>query len=176
MKSQPSNSQPPAPAWSEVYSYWKSKNVPQIEIVAYDPNLHDFRIPWFEKGLSADERRGYLWFLRENPKVETACALARVVSKGGPELFAAFAIMTTMRQLDQRTSLVGTVRERIDRMAEGIRQSWHSNAKNLLPCIVEGDDRVFAENKDWRLRVDLAADIWSGLEGRFQVIRQPDWT
>jgi len=165
----------PEPTWHEVFSYWQSKEVPQVEVVSYDPDVHDDAIPWFEKNLSFNDRRGYFYVLSETPKVDTARALACSVSKGGPGLFAAFALMATLRQLDEWTPLVDTVREHLDQINPDIRRYWPSNAKGVLPCVVEGD-RTFREDRDWHLRVDLAARVWSELAAKFQVVRQPLWT
>ena len=162
------------PTWFEVYAYWHSKNVPQVEVVDYDSEIHDERIPWFERHLDFNDRRGFFYLFRETPKVDTAFALVRFVSRGGPTLYAAFAIMTTLRHLDEWTPLVDAVRERIDELAPDARHGWHPNAKRVLPVFVEGG-RTFRKDDDWRLRVDLAARVWTEIAERFQVVRQPLW-
>lgn len=164
----------PTPTWKEVYDYWLSKEVPQVEVVSFNAQIHDVQVPWFEQHLPYEERRGFFYHLQKAPKVETANALARTVCKGGPGLYAAFALMTTLRQLDEWTPLRDTVHTHIDLIAPGIRQSWHGNAKVVLPWLVEGD-RTFRKDRDWHLRVDLAARVWSGLAAQFQVVRQPNW-
>lgn len=165
----------PTPTWHEVYSYWQSKGVPQIEVISFDPDVHDEGISWFERNLSFNDRRGYFHVLRETPKVDTARALARTVSKGGPSLYAAFALMTTLRDLDQWTPLEETVREHLDQISPDICSYWHPNSKRVLPCTVDGR-HTFSENRDWHLRVDLAARVWTELAAQFQVVRQPLWT
>jgi hypothetical protein len=82
--------------------------------------------------------------------------------------------MTTLRQLDEWTPLVDAVHDQIRELAPDVRHGWHPNAKRVLPVIVEGA-RTFRKDMDWRLRVDLAARVWTELADRFQIVRQPLW-
>jgi hypothetical protein len=163
----------PTPTWKEIYDYWMSKGVPQVEVVPFDPATHDVNVYWFEMHLPCDERRGLFYHLQAAPRAETAHALARTVSKGGPGLYAAFALYTTLRQLDEWTPLRDTVQDHLELIAPGLRHSWHTNTKEVLPCSVERE-RIFRKNRDWHLRVDLAARVWSGLAIQFQVVGKPD--
>lgn len=164
----------PAPTWKEVYDYWVSIGVPQVAVVPFDPATHDVNVHWFEQHLPYEERRGLFYHLQAAPRAETAKALACAVIKGGPGLYAAFALSTTLRQLDEWTPLRDTVQDHIDLIAPGLRHSWHANTKEVLPCPVE-KERTFRKNRDWHLRVDLAARVWTGLATQFQVVRKPDW-
>lgn len=163
------------PTWPEVYTYWHSKEVPKLEVVSFDPDVHDEGIPWFEKNLSFNDRRNFFYFLRESPKVDTAWAIARTISKGSLDLYAAFAVMTTLRHLDEPSPLVRIVRVHLDQTSSGISSFWHPNSRRVLPCTVDGGV-TFWDNPDWRLRVDLAAKVWTEMAERFQVVRQPLWT
>ncbi|MBV5327313.1 MAG: hypothetical protein JZU65_06700 [Chlorobium sp.] len=131
----------PVPKWHEVLSYWDSKEVPQVEIVPYDPEEHDYQIFWFEKSLRFNIQRNSFRVVEENPASDTARALIYTVSKGGPSLFAAFALMTTLRHLGEPNTLVAVVRRHLDQISPDIRDHWHSNAKYLLPCMVDGGSR-----------------------------------
>ncbi|MBT3066114.1 hypothetical protein [Rhodoferax sp. U11-2br] len=162
----------PIPTWHEVLSYWDSKGVPQVEIVPYDPDEHDYQIFWFEKSLRFNTRRNTFRVLEKNPAGDTARALIYTVSKGRPSLFAAFALMTTLHHLNEPNTLTVVVRQYLDQVSPDIRNHWHSNAKYLLPCVVDGGSR-FVEDRDWHLRVDLAARTWTELAAKFQVVRQP---
>lgn len=146
-----------------------------VEIVSYDPAMHDSGIPWFEKSLRFNAWRDSFLVVQENPVMNTARAFVCTVSKGGPNLFAAFAIRTALRHLDGWFHLQTTVREYLDIHCPNIDHNWHSNSRYLLPITHTGGVRL-EESRDWRLRVDLAARTWTELATQFQVVRQPEWS
>ena len=164
-----------SPTWFEVYAYWQSLGVPQVEVVDFNPSLHDNDVAWFERLRPVEERRGLFYRLQKPPLVGTAFAVAQRISRHGPSLFAAFAIFTTLRQLDDRTPLRYLALEQIERITPDIQHAWHTNALTLLPCDVEAD-RSFRKDKSWRPRVSLAAHVWSEIAMQYQIVRQPRWT
>lgn len=164
----------PAPTWQEVYTYWQSHAVPQIEVVEYDPEVHDEEVPWFEKNQPYHNRRGFFHYLQGSPRVGTAYALAMTATQGGPVLYAAFALVCALRELDESSPLKLMVRGHLNQISPDLHQCWHTNAKRVLPVNVE-EGRTFYKNRDWHLRVDLASMVWRGLATKYQVVRLARW-
>lgn len=163
------------PTWLEVYTHWNSLKVPKVSVVDFNPSVHDAEVAWFEKYVSPEQRRGLYYHLQSPPRVDTARVLANAITNGGPSLYALFAIMTTIQQLDEWTPLQEAVQSEWERLASHTRQEWHGNARHILPCDALKPPSFLRIDKDWRLRVDFAAQVWKEIASRFQVVRQARW-
>lgn len=162
-----------APTWLEVYAHWVSLKVPAVKVFDFNPAVHDENVAWFEYGLPHSERLGLFSYLQSPPRADTARVIANKISHEGPSTYALFAMLTTIRQLDEWTPLEETLRVEADRRLPQIRNVWGRNARHVLPCDVIPAYAAFREDKDWRLRVELAADVWKELAARFHVVRLP---
>lgn len=160
----------PLPTWSELFSYWQSKQVPLIEMIPFVREEHYGPAPWFEKHLTPDERRGKYHFLSKGPLVGTATNLLSDPLRTNPELYAAFAILCTLLIAGERSSrLMHLVEDRLSLADFNPWSCWHSNSVMVLPCVP--NEHQLRKYDDWQTRVDVAAAVWIEICARFQVIR-----
>lgn len=158
------------PSWSEVYQYWQAKQVPLVEMIPFEQGEHYGIVPWFEKHVTPDERKAYYYFLSKGPLVGTAKNLLSDRLRSNPELYAAFAIFSTLIAVGERVSDLGsTVRDKLSLLNFNPWLHWHPTSVNVLPCNPEV--RLLQRNPDWRLRIDAAAAVWMEICARFQVIK-----
>lgn len=164
-------------SWKDVYSYWQTFEVHQIEVQDYNSKLHD-ALPWSHR------RKRLAVYLNENPKNDTAKHLTMGKVKASDEIYAAFALYATLRQFPYYNKARVVQLEEVTRNALfqfDRRQGdyWANHAKNVLPSIDTNQNLFNQLNQKglaWNEYICLSAQLWKQLADEWLVLKfPPDW-
>lgn len=166
--------------WEDIFNYWQTFEVEQIEVMDFNPDVHD-ALRWFHKG------KRLAVYLNDNPKNDTAQHLANGRVNASDEIYAAFAIYSTLKMFPyydkkRAVQLVDVVRPALFKLdnRQVYEDYWASQAKNVLPGTL-GDDKVdqllMPKGLSRREYVALSAQLWKNLADEWIVLRfPPNWS
>lgn len=161
--------------WSDIYTNWKSYEVKQIDVIDYNPELHD-ALPWFHK------KKKSIVYLGDNAKNDTAKSLARGCVNSNDEIYAAFALYATLKEYphsDKRRAkqLNEVVSNALSTLDGAALYYWHSKSKHVLPFVKSLNllsTSNYYSNMRWDEYIRISSMIWKELAEEWVVLRFPD--
>ena len=156
---------------------WSDADVPAIEIVFFDPRVHNYLLPWWYK----ETMQPCLGF--SNPVKDTAYHISCFLPKYPNELRAAYFMHAFCKErlgFIPYTQFFSDVALPIFREYNEHPNWWNGNARYVLPPLKETmkdyrwivwESRV----KDWSEVVTQAAWFWRRAAEQFVIVMLPDW-
>ncbi|WP_047514038.1 hypothetical protein [Methylophilus sp. Q8] len=162
--------------WEDIFSYWQTFEVKQIEVMDFNPEVHD-ALRWFHK------KKRLAVYLNDNPKNGTAQHLAIGHVKASEEIYAAYAIYATLRKFPyydktRSVQLVDVVRPALFKLDNRKLHEdyWVAQSKNVLPGTEAGEKIVWElmhEKLSRKEYVALSAQLWKHLADEWVTLKFP---
>lgn len=160
--------------WKDIFEYWQTFEVKQIEVVDFNPEVHD-ALYWFHK------RKKLGVYLNQNPKNDTAKHLTKGRIKASDEVYAAFAIYATLKEFShydktREVQLQEVVRDALFELDDRKWDYWAGQAKHVLPGC-EGSDAVESllrrKGLSRKEYVALSAQLWKHMAEEWVTLKFP---
>lgn len=172
------------PEWETVYDYWKTLDVPEVQIVKFEIGEHYnsyVSAPWVE--LKSNRQ-----FPVSNPQSDTAAHICRKLNNVTDEMKALFKIHTFVKTEGLNRFDHESISTKWMESGGMNNFGWGQNAKNLLPLEYvtipdhyqdlwrfEGNVEIKNEPESWKEIIEACALAWTAISEQLGVIRLPDW-
>lgn len=162
------------PKWTDVITYWKTLNVPDVEVRRWSPTRRNVAC-WDKKAEFDHPNHAYY---TTSPEDQTAFHIVRMLPFVNEDLRVAFILEAFCRECGLRDFLSYVVRS-VNRLHNCAPYGWwHANAKRVFPNAgdywSERPRTESEEAKQWREIVHRAAVAWTTLARDWVVVRTPD--
>lgn len=167
------------PAWPVVYERWQSQQVPKIQVIPFDIDVHYRGLPWLEI------ETGKQATTTTNPQNDTAYHLSVLTADLSDEAVAAYKLSAYFRPKYPPSNILSHFA--LDRLGLepailknlGLRVGgwWNPRSRHVLPECKRFERSLYwnLEDTPWQGFLDEAAATWTEIASRWMIVRIPSF-
>lgn len=162
------------PKWEDVYKLWKQGNVPEVQIIDFDLDIHSTTQPWFN--LRDDKQ-----IVSSNPMNKTADHMSKQLVSNSEEFRAVFMISAFLIEVGALDFLINVLNPVWTIYGERWVRWWHPNVKYILPAVdtsylstLFSDGNRIRYKPTWQELIEAAVMVWTAIGLELAVVRIPE--
>lgn len=157
--------------WDDTYKYWLALDVPDVEFLTFDLEIHNPYFEWYDK----KEKRQLRY--NDNPIKQTAFHLGSYLKGKEKELISAYKLFSIIKYSDHY-EFTDKIEHCFLRYKEDMYGWWSPNSKKLFPYFEGINDFELRGGRrysvEWKALIDAAAKFWTEIANSLSIIIIPE--